>query len=156
MVEGLEHIDSSKLHPAFKDRIARVLGQLRALGHRFVATAGYRSFPEQQRLFEQGRGAPGLLVTRARPGHSAHNWGLALDLTSDSRVQLSREQQLVMVGAAARTEGLDPALYWSPVTGGLHVQVDLRSLSLSWHDLLTVSADGELEPVWSYLSSRAD
>jgi peptidoglycan L-alanyl-D-glutamate endopeptidase CwlK len=41
---------------------------------------GFRS-PERQRvLYEQGRTAPGKIVTNARPWHSFHQYGLAVDL----------------------------------------------------------------------------
>lgn len=40
---------------------------------------GYRSFKEQQKLYEQGRSTPGKIITEARAGDSAHNWGCATD-----------------------------------------------------------------------------
>ena len=43
-------------------------------------TSGYRSFAEQQKLFNRGRTTAGSIVTNARPGHSMHNFGLAVDL----------------------------------------------------------------------------
>jgi peptidoglycan L-alanyl-D-glutamate endopeptidase CwlK len=43
-------------------------------------TSGYRSFKEQEKLYAQGRTAEGKRVTNARPGHSMHNFGLAVDL----------------------------------------------------------------------------
>lgn len=38
-----------------------------------------RTFAEQEALYAQGRSKPGVIVTKARPGHSAHNYGLAFD-----------------------------------------------------------------------------
>src|SRR3990167_2317807 len=38
-----------------------------------------RSFAEQIRLYAQGRTQPGDIVTYAKPGQSAHQYGLALD-----------------------------------------------------------------------------
>jgi peptidoglycan L-alanyl-D-glutamate endopeptidase CwlK len=35
---------------------------------------------EQERLFAQGRSAPGKIVTNAEPGHSWHQFGLAVDV----------------------------------------------------------------------------
>jgi peptidoglycan L-alanyl-D-glutamate endopeptidase CwlK len=157
MVGGLERIDASRLHPLFLRGIERVLSSLRTRGHRFVATSGYRPFEEQQRLFDQGRGAPGPIVTRARPGYSAHNWGLAVDLAYDpcpASAPLSREAQLEVVAEAAAREGLNLDLVRSPAADGIHVQLDLGRLQITWNDLLTVSSDGDLDPVWSYLTSR--
>jgi len=41
--------------------------------------SGIRSFDEQAKLYESGRTRPGRIVTNARPGDSAHNWGCATD-----------------------------------------------------------------------------
>lgn len=39
----------------------------------------YRTFAESDKLYQQGRTTPGEIVTYALPGHSWHNWALALD-----------------------------------------------------------------------------
>lgn len=41
---------------------------------------GVRTMEEQRRLYEQGRSAPGRIVTHAEPGDSYHNYGLAFDV----------------------------------------------------------------------------
>jgi peptidoglycan L-alanyl-D-glutamate endopeptidase CwlK len=51
-----------------------------ALGGEYWApTDGIRSIAKQQELYDQGRTKPGKIVTNARPGFSAHNWGCATD-----------------------------------------------------------------------------
>jgi peptidoglycan LD-endopeptidase CwlK len=40
---------------------------------------GMRTYAEQNKLFAQGRTAPGNIVTNARGGYSNHNFGLAVD-----------------------------------------------------------------------------
>ena len=40
---------------------------------------GYRSLEEQTKLYEQGRSAPGNIVTRAQAGQSPHNFNCAVD-----------------------------------------------------------------------------
>lgn len=42
---------------------------------------GLRTFEEQDRLYAQGRTASGSIVTQARGGESAHNYGCAFDAT---------------------------------------------------------------------------
>lgn len=42
--------------------------------------SGYRSYAVQASLYAQGRTRPGHIVTRAKPGSSFHNYGLAIDL----------------------------------------------------------------------------
>ena len=41
--------------------------------------SGFRSFNEQQKIYNQGRTEPGKIVTYARPGYSFHNFGIAID-----------------------------------------------------------------------------
>ncbi|MCY1094005.1 M15 family metallopeptidase [Bacillus safensis] len=54
-------------------------------------TSGYRSFAEQNKLYAQGRTAPGKIVTNAKGGQSNHNYGLAIDyvlLSADGKKAL--------------------------------------------------------------------
>lgn len=41
---------------------------------------GARSFAVQQAIYDQGRTSPGSVVTKARPGDSYHQYGLAFDV----------------------------------------------------------------------------
>jgi peptidoglycan LD-endopeptidase CwlK len=45
-----------------------------------LVTCTLRSMEEQAALYAQGRTTPGRIVTNAKPGQSAHNFGLALDV----------------------------------------------------------------------------
>jgi D-alanyl-D-alanine carboxypeptidase len=45
---------------------------------------GTRSFAEQQKVYDQGRTTPGAVVTKARPGDSYHQYGLAFDVVPDA------------------------------------------------------------------------
>ena len=42
---------------------------------------GYRTFAEQDKIYAQGRTAPGPIVSRAKGGESAHCWGCGSDWT---------------------------------------------------------------------------
>lgn len=57
-----------------------LLAALSGHGWTVRAISGTRSYPEQDRLFAQGRTAPGPIVTNAPAGHSNHNWGTAIDI----------------------------------------------------------------------------
>ncbi len=50
------------------------------LGIMIRVTQGMRSFKEQQALYNQGRITAGKIVTKAKPGSSYHQYGLAVDL----------------------------------------------------------------------------
>jgi peptidoglycan LD-endopeptidase CwlK len=52
----------------------------RAAGLDVLVTCTMRSMAEQTALYAQGRTTPGKIVTHAQAGHSAHNYGLALDV----------------------------------------------------------------------------
>ena len=45
-----------------------------------LVTCTLRTNEDQAVLYAQGRTTPGRIVTNARPGQSAHNYGLALDV----------------------------------------------------------------------------
>ena len=71
-----------QLHPKLRDEamciLKDIVGVLTSRAW-FIVTSTYRSTDEQQRLYNIGRTTPGRIVTNARPGHSYHNYGLALD-----------------------------------------------------------------------------
>ena len=48
-----------------------------------MVTQGLRTWDEQDRLYQQGRTAPGKIVTNAPAGSSYHNYGLAVDVCPD-------------------------------------------------------------------------
>lgn len=56
------------------------LASCKAAGYDMLVTCTLRSYEEQTELYAQGRTAPGKIVTKAKPGSSAHNYGLALDV----------------------------------------------------------------------------
>ncbi len=57
-----------------------LLANARLVGIDLLVTCTYRSLSEQAALYAQGRTKPGPIVTRAQPGQSAHNFGLAVDV----------------------------------------------------------------------------
>lgn len=159
--DWLVRVDTSKLYPPFFEKITRALQALQANNHRLVATSGYRSFAEQQALYDQGRnGNPGRIVTNAKPGFSGHNWGIAIDFAYDldpvtAKLEPSwAEKHLkLMADAALAVGGLDPGLYWSSFTDGPHVQLDISGKA-TWAGLLKAAPHGELPLAWRYLDGR--
>ena len=49
---------------------------------------GTRTFEQQQAVYDQGRSTPGSIVTKARPGDSYHQYGLAFDVVPVAYVNL--------------------------------------------------------------------
>lgn len=68
------------LDPRLTPRAYRLVARAARAGIRTVVISGRRSRAEQERLYAQGRTAPGPIVTHAPPGTSKHELGLAFDL----------------------------------------------------------------------------
>lgn len=70
---------SQGLYSPVKQATQQLIQQMKAKGILIKITEGFRSFDRQNHLYEQGRTAPGPIVTYARGGESYHNYGLAID-----------------------------------------------------------------------------
>ena len=64
------------LHPRLKPLAEAFLARCEAAGVGVVIICTYRDGAEQNRLYAQGRTAPGKVVTKAKAGQSAHNFTL--------------------------------------------------------------------------------
>lgn len=84
-----------------------------------------RSLNEQAALYAQGRTAPGRIVTYARPGSSAHNFGLALDFVplingkAEWRAPSPRWDQAIKIAEAF---GMESASKWQKFREWPHLQ----------------------------------
>lgn len=67
------------LEANFQRRVRQWLDEMIQTGIRPLIYCGFRSFEEQAALFSQGRTKAGRIVTKAKPGESYHNYGLAMD-----------------------------------------------------------------------------
>lgn len=67
------------LHPDFREPALRAFGRADQRGLKITITSSLRTYAEQEELYAQGRTKPGDVVTKARPGYSYHNFGLAFD-----------------------------------------------------------------------------
>lgn len=80
MIRGESNL--SGLWPPFATAVSYLLQWADYLQLEPVVTEGFRSPERQAQLYAQGRTTPGEIVTKARAGESAHNYGLAADVTS--------------------------------------------------------------------------
>jgi peptidoglycan L-alanyl-D-glutamate endopeptidase CwlK len=92
--------------------------------------SGFRSWQRQAELYAQGRTKPGKIVTKAKPGSSWHNYGLAIDLGlfKDGQYLDSENPRLAdklyrELGDLAATMGIEWAGTWKSFTEGPHFQV---------------------------------
>jgi peptidoglycan L-alanyl-D-glutamate endopeptidase CwlK len=73
------------LHPVVASKFASLAaGFSAATGDSLEVVQGLRSWQAQSVLYDQGRTAPGAVVTNAPPGYSWHEFGLALDVCPKS------------------------------------------------------------------------
>lgn len=68
------------LNPEFRLMVDPWLADCAAGGIDILVTCTLRTLEDQAVLYAQGRTTPGAIVTNAKPGQSAHNYGLALDV----------------------------------------------------------------------------
>ena len=68
------------LRPVMRPLVDPWLADCKAQGIDVLVTCTLRTNAEQDALYAQGRTTPGAVVTNARAGQSAHNYGLALDI----------------------------------------------------------------------------
>jgi len=72
------------LEPDFKEIVLKVIEEsILATNRNWVIVQGRRTIAEQNGLYAQGRTKPGSIVTNAKGGQSAHNFGLAADLAPE-------------------------------------------------------------------------
>lgn len=92
--------------------------------------SGLRSWQQQAALYAQGRTKPGKIVTKARPGSSWHNYGLAIDLglfRAGKYLDAAEPKLAAMLyselGRLAATQGVEWAGTWKSFPEGPHFQV---------------------------------
>ena len=98
------------LHPRVQELARTFLGRVRASGIDARVISGTRTYAEQEALYRQGRwGNPGPIVTKARGGHSNHNFGIAWDIGIFKDGRYLPESALYDEAAQV---GLVPAIEW--------------------------------------------
>lgn len=68
------------LEPQTRAKCESFLRACKLAGLPVRVTHTLRTMDEQLHLYQQGRSAPGQIVTKAKPGESAHNFGKAFDV----------------------------------------------------------------------------
>ncbi len=81
-MDSISEIRLKNVHPMLARKI-RQMADILAVDRPPVTlrvTQGLRTWGEQAQLYAQGRSATGRIVTNAEPGHSYHQFGLAVDV----------------------------------------------------------------------------
>lgn len=69
----------TELHPIVAEKVEILIEKTVAKKIEILITDDYRSFEEQDNIYDEGRRTPGKVVTHAKGGESYHNFGLAVD-----------------------------------------------------------------------------
>lgn len=74
------------IHPKLAAKIRQLdeMFQLEFAADPLAVIQGFRNYQDQAKLYAKGRTTPGEIVTNAPPGHSWHEFGLAVDVCPQS------------------------------------------------------------------------
>jgi peptidoglycan L-alanyl-D-glutamate endopeptidase CwlK len=104
----------------------KVLDACKARGVTLLVTCTRRSNKEQAELYARGRTTAGPRVTNAKPGSSAHNYGLAMDvvpLRAGKAIWDAKAPEWQVYGEEVRRVGLEWAGDWTRFREFPHCQV---------------------------------
>ena len=154
----LKRLDLSKIYPVFLLKICQTLYDCLEQDHIYIATSGFRSYKEQSLLYAQGRTAPGRIVTKAKAGQSAHNYGIAMDFSRDLDPRtpglqpswaLKDMQNLIDTSVA---HNLNPGALWVSFKDVPHVDLGIKRHGVTLSQLDAIyRKNGSLEEVWTFL-----
>lgn len=128
-IENLGSLNK-KAAAKFEPFIVAVESAMAAKGVTVEVISGLRSWAAQAALYAQGRTKPGRIVTKARPGSSWHNYGLAIDLGLfkngvylDEKKPAEADKLYAEIGKLAAAHGIEWAGNWKSFTESPHFQV---------------------------------
>lgn len=103
------------LHPLFLPKARDFLDAAKAAGLDVLVYCTFRDRLEQDQLYAQGRAVPGKIVTNARAGQSAHNYGLAFDGAPlvHGKIAWDDHEHWTTYGHVASAVGLEWAGNWT-------------------------------------------
>ena len=88
-------------------------------------TSTYRSIEDQDKLYAQGRTAPGNIVTNAKGGQSFHNWRVAYDVVPivNGKAAWDQEALFYAIGEFGKQCGLEWGGDWTSFKDLPHFQL---------------------------------
>lgn len=133
--------------PLLARKVRAVIDALAKRGMIVEVVQGLRTVAEQDKLFAQGRTRPGQIVTRARGGQSAHNYGIACDLCPfvDGKPDWNSRAAFIQIGAEAGKIGLNWGGNWKKFVDMPHVELPSPAIIR----LYALYKSGGLPAVWS-------
>uniref|UniRef100_A0A6H1Z898 Putative peptidase n=1 Tax=viral metagenome TaxID=1070528 RepID=A0A6H1Z898_9ZZZZ len=122
-------------------------------GINILITDTWRSFAEQQALYDLGRTKPGRIITWAKPGQSFHNYGLAFDFVpmNEGKPDWKSLDKFQLVGEMGEDLGLEWGGRWPRKKDMPHLQM---SFGLSVDELFTLFRTGGIQRVWQECNKK--
>jgi peptidoglycan LD-endopeptidase CwlK len=125
------------LHPALQPLATQLIEHALARGINAKVISGYRSYVEQDELYEQGRTKPGKIVTKAKGGQSWHNFGTAFDIgifSKDGKIYYGESEAYAEVGMIGESLGLEWGGRWQRFPDEPHFQLRLGLTIAQLHE----------------------
>jgi len=100
-----------------------------------------RTMAEQEKIYAQGRTAPGEIVSNAPPGSSAHNYGEAVDLCPMKGTEFdwkAPDDLFHIMADIAEKHGLVAGYYFKSITDKPHIE------SATWRERRALWKAGKL------------
>jgi hypothetical protein len=131
------------LEPDFKPQVEELIAKTKAAtGRKWAISDARRTMAQQRDIYAQGRTKPGKVVSNAKPGQSAHNFGYAVDLwplTADGDFDWGARQSLFKVMADIAVDmGLTAGFYFKSIHDSPHIE------SPKWRQQQTRWRNGEI------------
>lgn len=137
----MKRIDT--LEPDFKPLVEELLARTEAATNRkWGISDGRRTMAQQRAIYSQGRTTPGKVVSNAKPGQSAHNFGYAVDLwpmKGDDFDWGASAKTFKVMADIAREMGLTSGYYFKSIFDAPHIE------SPRWKVQQALWKDGQLE-----------
>ena len=114
-----------ELIPQAKERVDKFIALCKENGIDLLVTSTYRDMESQTALYNQGRTAPGKIVTNAHAGESFHNYRCAVDvvpLVNGKPQWDSSDPVWAKVGELGKQAGLEWAGEWHSFKELAHFQ----------------------------------
>lgn len=157
MPDYFKRVDQTKLYGPFRRKMEQLVVNCARRGVDYYAISGMRTPEEQDALFAQGRTRTGPIVTKARGGQSAHNFGVAEDFCKDSdreRAGLQPDwdaEEYNILAEEAEKLGLEAGHRWK-FKDSPHVQLPLSKYGITMKQLYNIyRSSGNMGAVWAYL-----
>ena len=126
------------LLPLVQRKADMVMEDMKMLGHPVRIVEGYRSPQRQAELYAQGRTTPGDIVTRAQPGESLHQYGVAVDFVFKKQGYDASDELWQTLGVVGERHGFEWGGAWKGFTDKPHFQL---TLGYNLHDFMVGDVD---------------